>query len=982
MAGLLPVVLLAGSSILLASHEVTRQVDDRVWATAATSAVVVGQQTADLATLVQSYADGPSLSRELAAGSADGAQITSMLSRLTAAAGVGSSTFISDLAGTTLFRNPPAPGVVGHNFAYRDWYKGLRATGRSYVSAATPSVLAGHPLVVAVVNYIRGPDGRPAAILGATYNLASVEAFSHSVAKVDGITLTVTDRAGTVLSAGGLHGVVSAAVDAPVRDARAGRSGLLRYTPVLPGRGHGPREVAAYTSVPATGWTVTASIPTHVAFAGLVRLRDTVLVITAVLVLIMLAGAATLARNDRRRRRSDQRSRRQDRQLARMLESTEDAFVSIDASGAVTAWSGRAAELFGWKPDEVLGRGLAETIIPQAQRDAHRAGVSNYRPETLSAVVGKRVELSALHRDGHEIPVEVSVWANDDGEGFGAFVHNITERVRTRVELEEARDKALQASHMKSEFLANMSHEIRTPMNGVIGMSTLLLNTNLNFEQRDFAQTVSSSAEALLTVINDILDFSKIEAGKLTIETVPFDLGTVVEESAVLLAARAQQTGVELTCLVDPALPANLEGDPGRLRQVLLNLLGNAVKFTSQGEVNLTARLAGTGSDGVVMVALAVRDTGIGMTPATLELLFEKFTQADTSTTRRYGGTGLGLAIARQLVELMGGTLTATSELGTGSTFTANIPFQTGDHPTVPIGPADLNGVHALIVDDNTTNQQVLQAMIEAWGGTALTADGADTAMLLLGHAADTTDPVDVILLDLNVPDIDGHSLARAVRADPRLAHIPMIMLTSSLPRQPPAGVEPNGIVAVLTKPVRAARLRAALNIALPANSPPATLPTQTHPTDDRSVAAPSPARAEPAPAGRTAAIATTLLVVEDNLINQKVAAAILSRHGYSVETAINGIEALQQMDGRRYGAVLMDCQMPVMDGYEATRLLRAREGANRYTPIIALTASALTGDRQRCLDAGMDDYLTKPLQMDDLMAALQRWSTPTALAT
>jgi PAS domain S-box-containing protein len=524
-------------------------------------------------------------------------------------------------------------------------------------------------------------------------------------------------------------------------------------------------------------------------------------------------------------------------QLRRVIAATDEAFISIDAAGSVTVWSGRAERLFGWTTPEVLGRRLADLIIPPAHRGTYEARLARFDAADEAPVAGKRLQLTARHRDGHEIPVEVAVWALDDGEGFSAFVHDITERVSTQAALEAARDAALEGSRLKSEFLANMSHEVRTPMNGIIGMSRLMLLNHLEEDQRNRAGTVLSSAEALLTVLNDILDFSKIEAGKLDVERIAFDLRRVVEETAVLLAAQAQATGLELTCLIDPNLPRSLEGDPGRLRQVLLNLLGNAVKFTPAGAVTLSARLVDASTDGTAVVELAVSDTGIGMTAESVENLFEAFTQADTSTTRRYGGTGLGLAISRQLVTLMGGTIDVVSEPDVGTTFTALIPFC--------VGPA---------------------GSVSAPGTT------------LTGHRAR--------FVDINI------------------------------------GVTP------------------------PYASP-----------DDSMI--------HPA----------ALLVVEDNPINQMVIVSSLSRLGYDVDAAANGAVALEHLDRNRYAAVFMDCQMPVMDGYEATSELRRREGRDRHTPVIAITASAMAGDRQLCLDAGMDDYLTKPLVLDELMSVLRRWS-------
>ncbi len=982
LAAFLPVALLAASSIVLASQQVTREVNKRMQVSAAAGSVFVGQQTGGLVTLVHSYATRPALAGGLAAGAGGRPLVLAQMHSLVSLGQGISSVFVTDIGGTLTLAEPAAPTVIGRNFAFRDWYKGLASSGGPYVSNAYRTALPGHPLVIAVADYVRGPDGRPVAVFAAIYSLDAIESFSASLARAQGISLMVTDRAGTLLSAGGRHGLVSVAADSRVGRARAGHSGLIDYQP--PGRdGRTGLELSAYTPVRTTGWTVTAAVPDRVAFAGLARLRVTVLAITAVLVLILLAGATVIARANRRRREWEGEVRRRDRELSRVLASTDEGFVSIDTTGAITAWSDQAQALFGWAASEVLGQQLADTIIPPADRAAHARGVAGYRHGSASKVVGKRVELTARHRDGHELPVELAVWAHEDGGGFSGFIHDITERVTTQAALAAARDQAMRASDLKSEFLANMSHEIRTPMNGVIGMSGLLLDTDLDAEQRDYAETVCSSAEALLTVIDDILDFSKIEAGKLTVERVPFDLQVVVEESALLLAARAHQNGMELTCLVDPALPTMLDGDAGRLRQVLLNLLGNAVKFTAAGEVNLSARLcadapAADGSADLVLVELVVSDTGIGMTADTLQHLFDAFTQADTSTTRKYGGTGLGLAISRQLVELMGGTLTVTSEPGIGSTFTATIPFRRRVDPAYTTPSQDLAGVRALIVDDNTTNQRVLTSMVNGWGCVATTAGGAKQALARLREAVAEAKPFDVVLLDRNMPEIDGYSLARLVHSDPRLAGTPMVMLTSSGQPGDSETSAQSGIAAHLTKPVRAAPLRRALNAALAHPEPPTARKADRRadtPTADETV----PPAADSAPTGiprprPASGESARLLLVEDNRVNQKVFIALLTRIGYTVDVAGNGLDALQHLQHTGYAAVLMDCQMPIMDGYQATRELRRREGTQRHTPVIALTASAMADDQARCLQAGMDDYLTKPVNADALAATLTHW--------
>jgi PAS domain S-box-containing protein len=990
VVALAAVALLAISSIVLASNQVTTVVNKQVQTTAAVSAVVISKQTGDLVALVHSYATRPSLAEGVARGARGDAAVAVNLASLAGSVPGISASFVADLHGTSRSTYPPEPSVYGTNFAYREWFKGLIASGRPFVSDAIETKEASHALAVTVTDYIRGPGGRPVGILGVNYSLQSIQSFAANVGHAQGITLKVTDRVGTSLTAGGALGLVSLAGDPRVRAALAGRTGLRDYTPRLADGRHGPEELSAYAPIAGSGWTVIASIGKTVAFAGLVRLRYTVLGITALLVLILLATIRIIARSDRRERDSELRVRRRDRELARVLESTHEAFLSTDASGAITAWNAQAEKLYGWAASEVLGRSFSDTVVTPARREEFTAGLASYLAGEASAVFGKRVEVTALHRDGHKIPVEVSSWKHEDGDGFSAFVHDITERVTIQADLERARDQAMQASRLKSEFLANMSHEIRTPMNGVIGMSSLLLNTDLNATQRDYAETVCSSAEALLTVIDDILDFSKIEAGKLDVEKVTFDLRSVVEESAALLAARAQRDELELTCRIDPALPGALEGDPGRLRQVLLNLLGNAVKFTSAGEVNVTARLADETAGDALMVELSVRDTGIGMTPATLEHLFDAFTQADSSTSRRYGGTGLGLAISRQLVELMGGTLNVTSQSGAGSTFTALIPFGLAVTAGRRTDVADLVGVHALIVDDNLTNQRVLQEMIVAWGCTAVVVDGATQAMLLLREAVAQARPFDVLLLDLNMPDIDGYALARMVCADPSLAHTPMLMLTSSAQRGEAERTQRAGIVAYLTKPVRSARLRGALNMAL---GPGAAVPgvallgladpggvaavltsgaaVRTNGVRREFLGARHPAPNPDAP--RSAA--GSVLVVEDNLTNQKVLTALLASLGYRADVAANGVDAVEAVRLHRYAVVLMDCQMPVMDGYEATQKLREIEGADRHTCVIAVTATAMAADRERCLAAGMDDYLAKPLSLESLAAVLAHWA-------
>jgi PAS domain S-box-containing protein len=647
----------------------------------------------------------------------------------------------------------------------------------------------------------------------------------------------------------------------------------------------------------------------------------------------------------------------QTKRLSAVIDNIVDGIITINERGIIESFNPAARKIFGYNNEEVIGKNV-KMLMPEPYHTEHDSYLDNYIKTGEKKVIGIGREVIGQRKDGTTFPMElgVSELIVDDVKHFVGITRDITDRHTAEATLNKAKLKAEQASLAKSEFLANMSHEIRTPMNGVIGMTSLLLDTQLTPEQYNFAKIVKSSAKSLLSIINDILDFSKVEAGMLEMESIDFDMDILINEFGSSIAVRAHEKGLELICPANPVQNKCYSADPGRIRQILNNLVGNAIKFTEQGEVAVYYKVQQQ-TEARTKVLIEVTDTGVGLSAEQQAGLFERFSQADTSTTRKHGGTGLGLAISKQLVELMGGEIGIKSTEGKGTTFWFTLDLQNAEPSATKYSIADLRGQKILVVDDNLTNRTLLGHLLTNWQVEHTLVESAKAALNSLSTAVTDKHPYSIAIIDMQMPDMDGAQLGAAIKSDNTMVDTHLLMLTSQGQRGDTNKLKKVGFNAYLNKPVDQAVLYNTL------------IQVARSTTDDDPILTEYSAR-------KTPQFKARILVVEDNVINQIVAQSMLEQFGINADLAANGEEALSALESLPYDLVFMDCQMPVMDGFEATHSIRSPESKvhDSAIVIIAMTANTMQGDREKCLVAGMNDFISKPVETLKLQQTLEYW--------
>jgi PAS domain S-box-containing protein len=639
-----------------------------------------------------------------------------------------------------------------------------------------------------------------------------------------------------------------------------------------------------------------------------------------------------------------------------ILEAIEDGYYEVDLEGYLTFFNKSFCRILGYSEDELIGRNFREL---SDENDAEK-GYEGFNKVLTTGVHASNFIWEMKRKDGVKRYMEasISLMKGVQGKtvGFQGIMRDITERKLTEEAFKRAKEEAEAANIAKSEFLANMSHEIRTPMNGIIGMTELTLGSTLTREQREYLQMVKMSANSLLGILNSVLDLAKIESRKIELEEIDFDLLTTVEHAIETVLVKAREIGLELTYRIRPEVPTALVGDPSRLRQILINLLGNAIKFTDEGDVSLEVKIEAE-EDSSVLLHFIVSDTGIGIPPEKLESIFESFQQVDGSITRKYDGTGLGLTISKELVEIMGGGIWVESMPGKGSAFHFTAHFELSKKEItdfLSLKDQEIEGLRVLIIDDNATNRLVFHEMTYQWGLEPTEVADGEQAFAELERAHNAGRPYDLILLDLQMPELDGFEVAKMIRENPMGSDLEILMLTSVGMKGDAERCKEIGIGVYLVKPVKQAELLDGIMLAM------------GRPRVDR----------RPVITRHTLQDVRKrlrILLAEDNVVNQKLALKMLEKKGHHVTIAFNGLKALETLEKECYDLILMDVQMPEMDGLETTRRIRDSEGEEEHIPIIAMTARAMKGDREMCLAAGMDDYIAKPIKTEELFAALER---------